>query len=50
VLVPELAHLAAAEGDQLGGYRYHELSLAMAELGVTDYRLLGGPGGGGTAA
>ena len=44
VLVPELAHLAAAEGDQLGGYRYHELSLAMRELGVTDYRLLGGPG------
>ena len=44
VLVPELAHLAAAEGDQLGGYRYHELSRAMAELGVTDYRLLGGPG------
>ena len=26
VLVPELAQLAAAEGDQLGGYRYHELS------------------------
>jgi N-acetyl-1-D-myo-inositol-2-amino-2-deoxy-alpha-D-glucopyranoside deacetylase len=44
VLVPELAHLAAAEGDQLGGYRYHELSLAMRELGVTDYRILGGPG------
>ena len=44
VLVPELAQLAAAEGDQLGGYRYHELSLAMRELGVTDYRLLGGPG------
>jgi len=44
VLVPALAQLAASEGDQLGGYRYHELSLAMAELGVTDYRLLGGPG------
>jgi N-acetyl-1-D-myo-inositol-2-amino-2-deoxy-alpha-D-glucopyranoside deacetylase len=44
VLVPALAHLAAAEGDQLGGYRYFELSKAMAELGVTDYRLLGGPG------
>ena len=44
VLVPGLAHLGAAEGDQLGGYRYHELSLAMRELGVTDYRLLGGPG------
>ncbi len=44
VLVPELAQLAAAESDQLGGYRYHELSLAMAELGVTDHRMLGGPG------
>jgi N-acetyl-1-D-myo-inositol-2-amino-2-deoxy-alpha-D-glucopyranoside deacetylase len=44
VLVPALAQLAAAEGDQLGGYRYHELSGAMAELGVSDYRLLGGPG------
>ena len=44
VLVPALSHLAAAEGDQLGGYRYHELSLAMRALGVTDYRVLGGPG------
>jgi N-acetyl-1-D-myo-inositol-2-amino-2-deoxy-alpha-D-glucopyranoside deacetylase len=44
VLVPALAHLAAAEGDQLGGYRYHELSQAMRELGVNDYRILGGPG------
>ena len=44
VLVPTLAHLAAIEGDQLGGYRYHELSGAMAKLGVRDYRLLGGPG------
>ncbi len=44
VLVPALAHLAAAEADQLGGYRYHELSRAMAALGVTDHRILGGPG------
>jgi N-acetyl-1-D-myo-inositol-2-amino-2-deoxy-alpha-D-glucopyranoside deacetylase len=44
VLVPELARLAADRADQLGGYRYHELALAMAELGVTDYRFLGGPG------
>lgn len=44
VLVPALEHLAASEGDQLGGYRYHELSRAMAELGVTDYRQLGGAG------
>jgi N-acetyl-1-D-myo-inositol-2-amino-2-deoxy-alpha-D-glucopyranoside deacetylase len=44
VLVPALAQLAPDQGDQLGGYRYHELSLAMRELGVTDFRLLGGPG------
>ena len=44
VLVPALEHLAAAQGDQLGGYRYFELSRAMVELGVTDFRLLGGPG------
>ena len=44
VLVPALEQLAAEAGNQLGGYRYHELSRAMAELGVTDYRLLGGPG------
>jgi N-acetyl-1-D-myo-inositol-2-amino-2-deoxy-alpha-D-glucopyranoside deacetylase len=44
VLVPALAQLAPDQGDQLGGYRYHELSLAMQELGVTDFRILGGPG------
>jgi len=44
VLVPELARLAAAEGDQLGGYRMGELAAAMRELGVTDHRFLGGPG------
>lgn len=44
VLVPALAHLAAAEGDQLGGYRMHELTEAMRALGVTDHRFLGGPG------
>jgi N-acetyl-1-D-myo-inositol-2-amino-2-deoxy-alpha-D-glucopyranoside deacetylase len=44
VLVPALAQLGPTEGDQLGGYRYFELSRAMAELGVTDFRLLGGPG------
>jgi N-acetyl-1-D-myo-inositol-2-amino-2-deoxy-alpha-D-glucopyranoside deacetylase len=44
VLVPELAHLAAGEGDQLGGYRISELAAAMAELGVTDHRWLGGAG------
>ena len=44
VLVPALAHLAASEGDQLGGYRVLELTRAMEALGVTDQRFLGGPG------
>ncbi len=44
VLVPELAQLAADQADQLGGYRIWELRGAMAELGVTDIRFLGGPG------
>jgi N-acetyl-1-D-myo-inositol-2-amino-2-deoxy-alpha-D-glucopyranoside deacetylase len=44
VHVPELAGLAAGEGDQLGGYRLVELGRACAALGVTDYRILGGPG------
>jgi N-acetyl-1-D-myo-inositol-2-amino-2-deoxy-alpha-D-glucopyranoside deacetylase len=44
VLVPELAQLAADQADQLGGYRIGELRAAMATLGVTDARFLGGPG------
>jgi N-acetyl-1-D-myo-inositol-2-amino-2-deoxy-alpha-D-glucopyranoside deacetylase len=44
ILVPELAHLAADRDDALGQHRGTELAAAMAELGVTDYRLLGGPG------
>ena len=44
VLVPELEQLAADQADQLGGYRIGELAAAMAELGVTDHRFLGGPG------
>ena len=44
VLVPELAHLAAANDDALGQHRITELGNAMASLGVTDWRLLGGPG------
>ncbi|MBA2417258.1 MAG: N-acetyl-1-D-myo-inositol-2-amino-2-deoxy-alpha-D-glucopyranoside deacetylase [Geodermatophilaceae bacterium] len=44
VLVPELELLSAEHGDQLGGYRIGELAAACAELGVTDYRFLGGPG------
>ncbi|MGC4803640.1 N-acetyl-1-D-myo-inositol-2-amino-2-deoxy-alpha-D-glucopyranoside deacetylase [Micromonospora sp. DT233] len=42
--VPELARLAAAEADQLGGYRVAELAAACAALGVTDHRFLGGAG------
>jgi N-acetyl-1-D-myo-inositol-2-amino-2-deoxy-alpha-D-glucopyranoside deacetylase len=42
--VPELALLAAAEADQLGGYRIVELRAACAALGVDDVRFLGGAG------
>jgi N-acetyl-1-D-myo-inositol-2-amino-2-deoxy-alpha-D-glucopyranoside deacetylase len=42
--VPALAGLAAAEGDQLGGYRIAELAAACAALGVRDHRFLGGAG------
>ncbi len=44
VLVPDLEHLAAAHDDQLGPQRIEELSAAMAVLGVTDHRFLGGAG------
>jgi N-acetyl-1-D-myo-inositol-2-amino-2-deoxy-alpha-D-glucopyranoside deacetylase len=44
ILVPELEQLAADQADQLGGYRIGELRAAMAALGVTDTRFLGGPG------
>lgn len=44
VLVPELAHLASDREDGLGPHRIGELKAAMAELGVTDHRFLGGPG------
>jgi N-acetyl-1-D-myo-inositol-2-amino-2-deoxy-alpha-D-glucopyranoside deacetylase len=44
VLVPGLEHLASAQDDRLGEHRMTELANAMRELGVTDHRLLGGPG------
>jgi N-acetyl-1-D-myo-inositol-2-amino-2-deoxy-alpha-D-glucopyranoside deacetylase len=44
ILVPELAHLASDQSDELGKHRITELAAAMAELGVTDWQLLGGPG------
>ncbi|UED84351.1 N-acetyl-1-D-myo-inositol-2-amino-2-deoxy-alpha-D-glucopyranoside deacetylase [Streptomyces profundus] len=44
-IIPDsLGHLAADREDALGGYRAEELATAMAALGVTDHRLLGGPG------
>jgi N-acetyl-1-D-myo-inositol-2-amino-2-deoxy-alpha-D-glucopyranoside deacetylase len=44
VLVPELAHLAADQDDQLGPQREIELAAALEVLGVTDHRFLGGAG------
>ena len=44
VLLPELSHLAADQEDALGAHRQQELAAAMAELGITDHRLLGGAG------
>ncbi len=44
VLVAALAQLAADQADQLGGYRIGELNAAMAALGVSDVRFLGGTG------
>jgi N-acetyl-1-D-myo-inositol-2-amino-2-deoxy-alpha-D-glucopyranoside deacetylase len=43
VLVPGLAHLASGDQDQLGTHREGELSLAMKEMGITDFRFLGAP-------
>jgi N-acetyl-1-D-myo-inositol-2-amino-2-deoxy-alpha-D-glucopyranoside deacetylase len=45
ILLDEFTHLAADQQDALGEHRMGELGAAMAELGVTDWRLLGGPGG-----
>ncbi len=44
VLEAQYAGLAAERADQLGGYRISELKTAMALLGVTDHRFLGGAG------
>ena len=44
ILVPELEHLAADRDDGLGLHRRGELAAAMAALGVTDHRFLGGFG------
>ncbi|HEY9439890.1 MAG TPA: N-acetyl-1-D-myo-inositol-2-amino-2-deoxy-alpha-D-glucopyranoside deacetylase [Streptomyces sp.] len=44
IIPPELARLAADRDDTLGAHRTGELAAAMAELGVTDHRFLGGAG------
>ncbi|HET7690994.1 MAG TPA: N-acetyl-1-D-myo-inositol-2-amino-2-deoxy-alpha-D-glucopyranoside deacetylase [Nocardioidaceae bacterium] len=44
VLVPDLSHLASDKDDLLGDHRVGELTAAMKELGVTDFRFLGGQG------
>jgi len=44
ILLEEFAHLAADRTDRLGEHRQTELAAAMAALGVSDWRLLGGPG------
>ncbi len=44
VLVESLEHLAADADDALGPHRVIELAAAMAALGVTDHRFLGGMG------
>jgi len=42
ILVPELGHMAADQDDTLADQRKIELDEAMAALGVTDHRYLGG--------
>ncbi len=44
ILIPEVSHLASDQEDQLGAHRQEELAASMAILGITDWRLLGGPG------
>ncbi|GGG15003.1 1D-myo-inositol 2-acetamido-2-deoxy-alpha-D-glucopyranoside deacetylase [Rhodococcoides trifolii] len=44
VIGEEWAGLVADRSDQLGGYRIHELSCALAELGCSKPRFLGGAG------
>ena len=43
MLLDDAAHLAADGEDRLGEHRFTELEAAMEVLGVTDWRLLGGP-------
>ncbi|HQR79062.1 MAG TPA: N-acetyl-1-D-myo-inositol-2-amino-2-deoxy-alpha-D-glucopyranoside deacetylase [Actinomycetota bacterium] len=43
ILLDDAQHLASHAEDQLGEHRHQELAAAMEVLGVTDWRLLGGP-------
>ena len=43
VLLPALANLASSIDDKLGEHRVTELTNAMAELGIKDFRFLGAP-------
>jgi N-acetyl-1-D-myo-inositol-2-amino-2-deoxy-alpha-D-glucopyranoside deacetylase len=42
VLVPHLTHLASHQEDRLGKHREGELADAMAIIGISDFRFLGG--------
>nr|WP_084470486.1 N-acetyl-1-D-myo-inositol-2-amino-2-deoxy-alpha-D-glucopyranoside deacetylase [Amycolatopsis benzoatilytica] len=44
IVPPRLAHLVAAEADQLGGYRAGEMAAAAAALGPIRHEYLGGIG------
>jgi N-acetyl-1-D-myo-inositol-2-amino-2-deoxy-alpha-D-glucopyranoside deacetylase len=44
ILTPQYALLAADQADQLGGLRIGELTEALAALGISDHRWLGGAG------
>ena len=44
ILLPDIAHLAADQHDDLGSHRIQELADSMSALGITDNRLLGGAG------
>src|SRR3954452_10667653 len=44
IVVPELEHLGVGHQDELGSHRGDELATAMKALGVSDHRILGGPG------
>jgi N-acetyl-1-D-myo-inositol-2-amino-2-deoxy-alpha-D-glucopyranoside deacetylase len=44
ILVPEMTHMASDQDDTLADQRRIELDAAMAALGVTDHRYLGGFG------